>query len=137
MFYCDALPEDKGIDSGKTYSLKSGDSLANCNDTLTSFAKSRLSTWKNSLSQIPYFAKAKYLKVTIAPQYSQDVTQEDRRGTSEMQPPTAVTAMRAAQAWQEADGHLLQESKITNFGDKKSLIPVCGATLKLLALDQS
>lgn len=77
------------------------------------------------------------MKVTIAPQYSQDVTQEDRRGTSETQPPNAVTATYAAQGWQEADGHLLQESKITNFGDKKSLLQVCGATLKLLALDQN
>lgn len=117
--------------------MKSGDSLANGNDTLTSFAKSRLSTWKNSLSQIPYFAKAKYLKVTIAPQYSQDVTQEDRRGTSETQPPNAVTATHAAPGWQEADGHLLQESKVTNFRGKKSLLQVWGATLKLLALDHN
>lgn len=114
---------------------KEGDSPANCNDTLTSFAKSRLSTWKNSLSQIPYFAKAKYLKVTIAPQYSQDVTQEDRRGTSEIEPPNAVTAMHATQPWKEADGHLLQECKITNLGDKMSLPQAGGATLKLLALD--
>jgi len=114
IFYQDGLPEDKGTDSGKPYSLKQvGDSLADCNDTLTSFAQSRLSTWKNSLSQIPYFAKAKYLKVTIAPQYSQDVTQEDRRRTSQIQPPNAVAATRcstlAGSRWPPSSG--VQDNK--------------------------
>lgn len=114
IFYHNGLPQNRGADSGKPYSPnEEGDSQTDCDDTLTSFAKSRLSTWKNSLSQIPYFATAKYLKVTIVPHYSQDVTQEDKRGTSEIQPPNVVTATPAALPWQGDSGYLLLECKIT------------------------